>query len=141
MLTGVPFNDAYPYMDLWILTVPVLLLEILLAMVSVSGYYGESVVACDLTSRWLCWFCMVIAANDMVSTYFVSGIGKHFSFIRIGRLLKLTQILYLPRILVYQAAPCDAVLHPGFVVCLVLVPCDTDLRLVDCGPRPSAGHV
>merc|ERR1712113_329716 len=30
-LTGVPFNDAYRYMD-WLLTVPLLLIEILLAM-------------------------------------------------------------------------------------------------------------
>merc|ERR1712078_7489 len=30
-LTGVPFNDAYSYMD-WLLTVPLLLIEILLVM-------------------------------------------------------------------------------------------------------------
>ena len=30
-LTGVPFNDAYRYMD-WLLTVPLLLIEFLLAM-------------------------------------------------------------------------------------------------------------
>merc|ERR1711935_1138722 len=42
-LTGIPFNDAYRYMD-WLLTVPLLLLEILLV---VSG---------DLTPRWACWF-------------------------------------------------------------------------------------
>merc|ERR1711998_415070 len=74
-LTGVPFNDAYRYMD-WLLTVPLLLIEILLvmkldeetynkkawtlggfsAMMIVSGYYGELVVTGDLTPRWLCWF-------------------------------------------------------------------------------------
>jgi len=31
VLTGVPFNDAYRYMD-WLLTVPMLLIEILLVM-------------------------------------------------------------------------------------------------------------
>merc|ERR1739849_56060 len=31
ILTGVPFNDAYRYMD-WLLTVPLLLIEILLVM-------------------------------------------------------------------------------------------------------------
>lgn len=31
MLTGVPFNDAYRYMD-WLLTVPLLLIEIVLVM-------------------------------------------------------------------------------------------------------------
>ena len=69
-LTGVPFNDAYRYMD-WLLTVPLLLIEILLvmkldektysskawtlgvgsALMIVSGYYGELVVTGDFTSR------------------------------------------------------------------------------------------
>ena len=70
LLTGVPFNDAYRYMD-WLLTVPLLLIEILLvmkldekdfnsrartlgvssALMIVSGYYGELVVTGDLTPR------------------------------------------------------------------------------------------
>jgi bacteriorhodopsin len=74
-LTGVPFNDAYRYMD-WLLTVPLLLIEILLvmklsdadfaakawslgvaaALMIVTGYYGELVVSGDLTPRWACWF-------------------------------------------------------------------------------------
>jgi len=74
-LTGVPFNDAYRYMD-WLLTVPLLLIEILLvmkldeatysgkawtlgfgsALMIVSGYYGELVVTGNLTPRWICWF-------------------------------------------------------------------------------------
>merc|ERR1712151_702717 len=74
-LTGVPFNDAYRYMD-WLLTVPLLLIEILLvmkldeatfsskawvlgvgsAMMIVSGYYGELVITGDLTPRGVCWF-------------------------------------------------------------------------------------
>jgi bacteriorhodopsin len=74
-MTGVPFNDAYRYMD-WLLTVPLLLIEILLvmkleagtfsakawvlgagsALMIVSGYYGELVVTGDLTPRWICWF-------------------------------------------------------------------------------------
>merc|ERR1712012_796131 len=69
-LTGVPFNDAYRYMD-WLLTVPLLLIEILLvmkldeatyneksktlgvasALMIVSGYYGELTVTGDLTPR------------------------------------------------------------------------------------------
>merc|ERR1712150_330403 len=73
--TGVPFNDAYRYMD-WLLTVPLLLIEILLvmkldeatynakakslgvgsALMIVSGYYGELTVTGDLTPRWICWF-------------------------------------------------------------------------------------
>merc|ERR1712014_309854 len=74
-LTGVPFNDAYRYM-VWLLTVPLLLIEILLvmklegdnfssrawtlgvgsALMIVSGYYGELVVTGDLTPRAVCWF-------------------------------------------------------------------------------------
>merc|ERR1711964_856290 len=74
VLTGVPFNDADRYMD-WLLTVPLLLIEILLvmkldekkysskawtlgvgsALMIVSGYYGELVVTGDLTPRWMCW--------------------------------------------------------------------------------------
>merc|ERR1711937_985041 len=74
-LTGVPFNAASRYMD-WLLTVPLLLIEILLvmklegdnfssrawtlgvgsALMIVSGYYGELVVTGDLTPRWVCWF-------------------------------------------------------------------------------------
>merc|ERR1711964_354932 len=60
----------------WLLTVPLLLIEILLvmklpedefsskawtlgvgsALMIVSGYYGELVVTGDLTPRWMCWF-------------------------------------------------------------------------------------
>merc|ERR1711972_324469 len=60
----------------WLLTVPLLLIEILLvmklegddfssrawtlgfgsALMIASGYYGELVVTGDLTPRWLCWF-------------------------------------------------------------------------------------
>jgi len=78
-LTGVPFNDAYRYMD-WLLTVPLLLIEILLvmklderdfsdkarslgvgsALMIVSGYYGELVVTGDLTPRWMCWFISMV---------------------------------------------------------------------------------
>merc|ERR1711865_805090 len=79
IMSGIPFNDAYRYMD-WLLTVPLLLLEILLvmkispgelnskawtlglgsALMIVSGYYGELVVTGDLTPRWVCWFISMI---------------------------------------------------------------------------------
>merc|ERR1711907_421821 len=72
-------NDAYRYMD-WLLTVPLLLIEILLvmklspeemssktwvlglgsALMIVSGYYGELVVTGDLTPRWVCWFASML---------------------------------------------------------------------------------
>merc|ERR1712070_1007374 len=73
-LTGTPFNDAYRYMD-WLLTVPLLLMEIVLvmnlpkeeanskcwvlgvgsALMIVSGYSGELVITGDLAPRWHSW--------------------------------------------------------------------------------------
>jgi len=78
-LTGVPFNDAYRYMD-WLLTVPLLLMEILFvmklspevmaskswtlgvasALMIVSGYYGELCITGDLKPRWICWFISMV---------------------------------------------------------------------------------
>jgi len=78
-MSGIPFNDAYRYMD-WLLIVPLLLLEILLvmklpademnkkawslglaaALMIVTGYYGELVVTGDLTPRWACWFLSMV---------------------------------------------------------------------------------
>merc|ERR1719245_2254743 len=84
-LTGVPFNDAYRYMD-WLLTVPMLLMEIVLvmklsseeasqkcislglssALMIILGYPGELIVEGDLSQRWMYWmlamlpFCYVV---------------------------------------------------------------------------------
>merc|ERR1712087_797172 len=78
-LTGIPFNDAYRYMD-WLLTVPLLLIEILVvmklddktfscksktlgigsALMIVSGYYGELTVTGDLAPRWKCWYLSMV---------------------------------------------------------------------------------
>merc|ERR1711865_1279364 len=75
VLTGVPFNDAYRYMD-WLLTVPLLLIEIILVMklspeeassrswtlgvgsaaMIACGYPGELIVSGDLSQRWMCRF-------------------------------------------------------------------------------------
>jgi len=74
VLTGTPFNDAYRYMD-WLLTVPLLLIEIILvmnlpkeeanskcwslgvfsALMILSGYKGELILNGDLTPRWISW--------------------------------------------------------------------------------------
>merc|ERR1719231_1256622 len=84
-LTGIPFNDAYRYMD-WLLTVPMLLMEIVLvmklpadeasskcvtlgvaaALMIVLGYPGELIVEGALMTRWLYWgvalvpFCYIV---------------------------------------------------------------------------------
>jgi len=76
IVTGVPFNDAYRYMD-WLLTVPLLLIEIVLvmnltpeetvkksallgvssALMVILGYPGELIPAGspDIASRWGWW--------------------------------------------------------------------------------------
>merc|ERR1711908_133504 len=74
VLTGVPFNDAYRYMD-WLLTVPLLLIEIVFVMklsdeetkkkattlgiasglMICNGYPGELIVEGDLSVRWFFW--------------------------------------------------------------------------------------
>merc|ERR1719512_615740 len=84
-LTGIPFNDAYRYMD-WLLTVPMLLMGIVLVMklpageasakcvtlgvssavMIILGYPGELIVEGDLSQRWLYWalamlpFCYIV---------------------------------------------------------------------------------
>jgi len=93
-LTGVPFNDAYRYMD-WLLTVPLLLIEILLvmkldgetfsskawtlgfgaALMIASGYYGELVITGDLTPRWICWFVSMVFFLYIVYELLV-GLGE-----------------------------------------------------------------
>jgi len=90
VLTGVPFNDAYRYMD-WLLTVPLLLIEILLVMkldpeeqnrkcwtLGVSsalmicvGYPGELVVSGDLSTRWTYWMFAMIFFLNIVYTLLV----------------------------------------------------------------------
>merc|ERR1712093_506831 len=74
-LTGVPFDDAYRYMD-WLLTVPLLLIEIVLVMnltpeesmkkcwslgvfstlMILSGYKGELMLTGDLHERWTSFY-------------------------------------------------------------------------------------
>jgi bacteriorhodopsin len=79
VLTGVPFNDAYRYMD-WLLTVPLLLIEIVFVMklsdeetkkkainlgvasglMICIGYPGELITEGDLGVRWLYWFLAIM---------------------------------------------------------------------------------
>jgi len=79
VLTGVPFNDSYRYMD-WLLTEPVLVMEIVLCMtltpeqsrskcitlctaaiiMIIAGCPGELIVSGDLNISWTYWgFAMV----------------------------------------------------------------------------------
>jgi len=87
-LTGEPFNDAYRYMD-WLLTVPLLLIEIILvmnldeeetfakswqlglaaALMIILGYPGESLLEDDeLSTRWIYWTLAMIPFAYVVYT-------------------------------------------------------------------------
>lgn len=89
-LTGKPFNDAYRYMD-WLLTVPLLLIEIILvmkldpsetvsksaslgffsALMIILGYPGETIIGDDLNRRWLWWMCAMLPFLYIVHTLLV----------------------------------------------------------------------
>merc|ERR1712066_538413 len=90
VLTGTPFNDAYRYMD-WLLTVPLLLMEIILtmklspaesssyckqlgvasaAMIAI-GYPGALVIPGDLSQRWCCFFFSVMVFLSIVYTLLI----------------------------------------------------------------------
>lgn len=86
--TGSPYNDAYRYMD-WLLTVPLLLIELILVMdldsttttkvstqlgvaaglMIILGYPGE--ITDDHGTRWLYWFLAMIPFCFIVYTLFV----------------------------------------------------------------------
>jgi len=92
VLTGQPFNDAYRYMD-WLLTVPLLLVEIVLVMklspdeatyrswtlgtaaaiMIILGYPGELIIeSAHLQTRWVWW---VLAMVPFVYIVFVLAFG------------------------------------------------------------------
>merc|ERR1712199_145735 len=86
--TGIPFNDAYRYVD-WLLTVPLLLIEIVLvmklseaetfsrcctlgvssALMIANGYPGE--ITADPSTRWVFWFLSMVPFCYIVYTLFV----------------------------------------------------------------------
>jgi bacteriorhodopsin len=89
--TNIPFNDAYRYMD-WLLTVPLLLIEIILvmnlsdedkksqsiklgvaaALMIIIGYPGELVLdEDDLGTRWLYWAGAMVPFVYIVQTLLV----------------------------------------------------------------------
>merc|ERR1711966_392947 len=86
--TGIPFNDAYRYVD-WFLTVPLLLIEILLvmrlseeetfqrcttlgvssALMILNGHPGET--SGEAGTRWCLWFLSMLPFCYIVYTLFV----------------------------------------------------------------------
>jgi len=93
-ITGVPFNDAYRYMD-WLLTVPLLLIEIIFVMklspeetaskatklgvasglMIILGYPGELIIEGDLSVRWMWWTLAMIPFMYVVYTLLVGLSG------------------------------------------------------------------
>jgi bacteriorhodopsin len=89
-ITGIPFNDAYRYMD-WLLTVPLLLIEIVFVMklspeetaskartlgiasglMIILGYPGELIIEGDLSARWMWWTLAMIPFLYIVYTLLV----------------------------------------------------------------------
>jgi len=89
--TDIPFNDAYRYMD-WLLTVPLLLIEIILvmkltpeesssksvtlgaaaALMIIAGYPGELVLdEADVSTRWMYWGAAMLPFTYIVYTLLV----------------------------------------------------------------------
>lgn len=90
LCSGIPFNDAYRYVD-WLLTVPLLLMELVLvmglpgdetrdkciklglaaALMIVLGYPGEvSDISSSYTTRWIFWVLAMIPFFYIVYTLF-----------------------------------------------------------------------
>mmetsp|Transcript_18717 Transcript_18717/g.21524 ORF Transcript_18717/g.21524 Transcript_18717/m.21524 type:complete len:254 (+) Transcript_18717:57-818(+) len=92
--TDIPFNDAYRYMD-WLLTVPLLLVEIILvmklspedaqgksmtlgsaaALMIILGYPGELVTSGGLGKRWVFWAAAMLPFGYIVQTL-MSGLSS-----------------------------------------------------------------
>uniref|UniRef100_A0A7S0CIM7 Rhodopsin n=1 Tax=Proboscia inermis TaxID=420281 RepID=A0A7S0CIM7_9STRA len=93
--TDIPFNDAYRYMD-WLLTVPLLLIEIILvmklsaeesssksvtlgaaaALMIIAGYPGEIVLDADqANTRWMYWGAAMLPFSYIVYTLLVGLSG------------------------------------------------------------------
>merc|ERR1711871_333067 len=92
-LTGIPFNDAYRYMD-WLLTVPMLLMELVLvlklsedekreksailgsaaAIMIMLGYPGELITSGSMTMRWVYW-AAAMAPFGYIVYMLVVGLG------------------------------------------------------------------
>merc|ERR1712032_1715336 len=79
VLTGVPFNDAYRYMD-WLLTMKLSPAEsssyckqlgVASAAMIAVGYPGELIITGDLSERWFCWFFSMMVFLTIVYTLLI----------------------------------------------------------------------
>merc|ERR1712185_330040 len=69
--TGIPFNDAYRYVD-WFLTVPLLLIEIVLVMrLSEEETFSRCCTLGVSSTRWCFWFLSMLPFTYIVYTLFV----------------------------------------------------------------------
>merc|ERR1712007_379610 len=155
-LTGYNFNDAYRYMD-WLLTVPLLLIEILLvmnldswtfnckawvlgvgsALMIVSGYYGELIITGDLESRWNCWYASMCFFLYIVYELLIGLRAATASEVdyKIARKIKIAQVMTVISWCTYPVVYLFPML--GFqasesVVCIQLGYCVSDI-ISKCG--------
>ena len=123
--TGVKFNDAYRYVD-WLLTVPLLLIELILvmrlsaaetmakatklgllaALMVVLGYPGE--ISSDPTTRWIWWSLAMVPFAVIVYDLFV-GLKKSIALqpvearglVSAARSLTVVSWLFYPLVFVF----------------------------------------
>ena len=156
-LTGVPFNDAYRYMD-WLLTVPMLLIEIVLtmklspeesqatctklgvasALMIILGYPGELIIQQDqLATRWLYWAAAMVPFLFVVQTLLVGLAAATASETResvrtlIGQAQVVTVISWLTYPVVY-VFPMIGFSGAGAVVAIQVGYCCSDV-ISKCG--------
>jgi bacteriorhodopsin len=123
--TGKPFNDAYRYVD-WLLTVPLLLIELILvmrlsseetlaratklgflaALMVALGYPGE--VSSDMGTRWLWWGLAMIPFVIIVYDLFVGLKGSMKSqpseargLVNLARLITVLSWCFYPVVFVF----------------------------------------
>jgi len=150
-ITGVPFNDAYRYMD-WLLTVPLLLMEIVMvmnlpeeesrskcwtlgifaALMIVSGYRGELVLEGDMGPRWMSWCVSMCFFLYVVYTLLVDLADATASEADPGmaNLIKNVQIITVISWCTYPIVytfPMMGISGPNAVVCIQIGYCTSDV--------------
>jgi len=156
LITGKPFNDAYRYMD-WLLTVPLLLIEIVFCMnlspaevsskawslgfasglMIIFGYPGELIIEGNLGVRFMYWFLAMIPFAYVVHTLLVGLRGAITSETNPAVQAMLTQVCWATVISwctypVVYLFPMIGFGGPGAVVAIQIGYCVSDI-ISKCG--------
>jgi len=144
-LTGVPFNDAYRYMD-WLLTVPMLLMEIVLvmnltkeeasqkcwtlgsaaALMICLGYPGELIIEeKDLGTRWFYWALAMLPFLYIVQELLVglADATRKESDPAISEQIRLSQVVTVVSWLTYPVVYVFPMLGLGGAQAVVAIQC------------------